>query len=377
MSRRCRKTGPIVGAGDTFDRADTSSGLGTASDGVPWTAATGVFGISSNQAYLASWTGGSLPLSSGCAVSTRPMAGAIQDVTITMVRPAGGYGNAGLVFGYVDNNNTYVMEFNSTTGAQQLYKIVAGTATSLGSAGGHAGTTVCRVVFNRNTGLIQFYQQGSLILTVTDLSLSGSTIGLFGGQTFFNNGGMYEDLVAPDSSVAYIAPFIDNFNRANASTLGASYSDQLNFSVKSSQAMIDNTVVVGTGYGVRDFGYADVTVSAKIVSDLTTSGATAGLMLRFQDGSNFLYFDGRSGGGQLYKVVAGSSTVLITSSSAFANGDTVSVKMIGSALTLYKNGTQVGTATDAALSTKTKHGLRGVANGFAACIMDDLVITAA
>lgn len=173
------------------------------------------------------------------------------------------------------------------------------------------------------------------------------------------------------------ALYADSYNRANATDLGTDYSDQVNFSVKNNQAWIDNSVVVGVGYGVRDVGVADVRVSAKLVSDLTISGTQVGVILRYQDANNYLYFDGRSGGGQFLKRVAGSPTVLATSSSAFANGDTVTIAAVGSSFTMLKNGVSVATWTDSTFQTLTKHGLRGNATGFAPVILDDLVISAA
>lgn len=171
-------------------------------------------------------------------------------------------------------------------------------------------------------------------------------------------------------------PFSDPFTRANAPTLGVDYDSQDKFSVKSNQATIDNTVTIGTGYAVRDVGVADVAVSAKIVGDISTSGIAAGVILRWQDASNHFWFDGRSGGGQLYRRAGGSDTVILTSPNAFANGDTVKIAGYGSSITMFKNGVAVASTTDSNFLTATKHGIRGTANGFASVVLDDLLIEA-
>lgn len=106
-------SGPLVS--DTFNRADSTTSLGTADTGQVWTVPTtgAVWGISANRAYLTNTTAQSLAV-----VET-----GVADCTVSVTMPV--VGDAGLCFRVIDDNNNFVLT------ASQLYKRVAGSFTAV------------------------------------------------------------------------------------------------------------------------------------------------------------------------------------------------------------------------------------------------------
>lgn len=83
------------------------------------------------------------------------------------------------------------------------------------------------------------------------------------------------------------------------------------------------------------------------------SGHDHGLAMRISDGSNYL----RASRTKLEKVAAGAVTTLVTYSTPFTDGDRMMVDLTGNTITVYRNGTQVGQATDALNATVAQHGM--------------------
>lgn len=99
---------------DTFNRADSATTLGTTSDGTAtWTAQSGTWGISSNQAYA--------PAAIGLATVPAQADGTVQ-VTIAADVTDG----VGLAFRCSNSSNYWVVIRNTTSSAAGLFKVVAG-----------------------------------------------------------------------------------------------------------------------------------------------------------------------------------------------------------------------------------------------------------
>jgi hypothetical protein len=96
--------------------------------GPPWTALRGTWGISSNQAYLASGSSGALNM---VAADVGEGNGVIQANVPNVLSTNGGLA---IMFRATDANNQYLADFGSST--PQLFKGVAGTYTSLGTFSG-------------------------------------------------------------------------------------------------------------------------------------------------------------------------------------------------------------------------------------------------
>lgn len=159
-----------AGAGavvDSFDRADSTSTLGTADSGQTWTAYSGTWGISSNQAYLVSTTAQAFA-GVNAGISDVDMSCNVT-LSATLARA-----DCGLVVRAIDNNNYILVVLNRLGGTGlgnsiQLFKRDAGSFVLLDSIGseGHVNgaTYAVRVILNGDS--IDIYRDGSLRLSHT------------------------------------------------------------------------------------------------------------------------------------------------------------------------------------------------------------------
>jgi hypothetical protein len=166
----------------------------------------------------------------------------------------------------------------------------------------------------------------------------------------------------------------DSFNRADSSTtLGSADTGQTwtalggVWGIASNQARCFSNST--QSHAVVDAGLTNVTVQ---VTMSTVAGAAGGLCWRAADPSNLWMWE--AGNGLVYKVSGGSYTGVLGQNAGLtaASGDVIKVVTSGNVHTFYKNGTQVGTLTDAFNSTATKHGLRDY-NGLSR--FDDFTVT--
>ncbi len=102
------------------------------------------------------------------------------------------------------------------------------------------------------------------------------------------------------------------------------------------------------------------TASPDVIADVavTRSAGVGGLVLRYQDASNYLiaYHDGTNA--KLDKVVAGVTTNVISAAATYSAGAILRVIMAGTAIRLYYNGAAVGTVqTVTDMAAATTHGL--------------------
>jgi hypothetical protein len=110
---------------------------------------------------------------------------------------------------------------------------------------------------------------------------------------------------------------------------------------------------VGTTASIATIpGHADGTVAGTF---LTNPGniLKQGVVFRLQDSSNYW----RAGRTALHLIQAGAVTGTFNYSTAFSDGDRITAAFSGSNITIYRNGTQVLTITNSALSTATKVGM--------------------
>ncbi len=171
---------------DDFNRSDSSSSLGTPSDGgSAWTAQAGTWGISTNKAYCPSGSG-IVGLDSGTA-----------DVDVQATLSQSGAANDCGVAGRIgDANNLLFLRRNA--GAYDLYKLVAGSFTGLFTGvGTYADGDVVKLSMSGST--IKAYVNGVQIgttQTVTDLVTNT--------QHGFRDGsgaqGRYDDFSITDAS---------------------------------------------------------------------------------------------------------------------------------------------------------------------------------
>jgi len=161
--------GPL--AEDSFDRADSTTTLGTADSGQAWTADVGTWGINGNKGYRVGTTDG--------AMATIDVGAADQTVSAVAVLVNGNY--HGVVARMTDTNNFYLAQGNNAR--TQLYKRVAGTYTQLGSNGAAIsnGDTLTLRVSGTSIKLIV---GGVDRITATDSGLAtGNRCGMRTGNT--------------------------------------------------------------------------------------------------------------------------------------------------------------------------------------------------
>lgn len=107
----------------------------------------------------------------------------------------------------------------------------------------------------------------------------------------------------------------------------------------------------------------DATVADCTIAATFTAGAASntGLAFRVTDASNFYQVDTHVGGTAsiaMFKCVGGAFTAIsIPATAAFVSGDVLTVVLLGSSITLKKNGTTFATVTDSTFTTQTKHGM--------------------
>lgn len=158
---------------DNFDRADSASGLGTASDGGTWSYAelsTGLYGISGNRAYMATPVNGAKALRTVGTANTKV---SVLVPTLTWTGSASGTENAGVLL-YADDLN-YLTATWQADGSLRLYKRVSSTYTQVGATLA-AGTVAVgdSVELEKIGTAVKVYVNGVEVLsaTVSDASIA-------------------------------------------------------------------------------------------------------------------------------------------------------------------------------------------------------------
>lgn len=209
----------------------------------------------------------------------------------------------------------------------------------------------------------------------TDYTITGSTI-TFGTALSASDVVLsaYETTNASPSAAALSSNavnIVDNFTRADStSALGSTSTGSKTWTQKTgtwgiatNKAYCSNGNASQLNFAYVDAAVADGTLSAVLT---TTSGpAYAGMIFR-ENGSDSCYFVevqvGASYAPTIYKRVAGSQSTLTSGSAiTFASGDTLSVVLAGSSITVKRNGTTIVSTTDSTFNANTKHGMYIVA----------------
>ena len=149
---------------DDFNRADSSSSLGTPSDGgTGYTISSGTWGIASNQGRCVSSTAQSIAYTEASA------ANADVQVTLTTIST-----DIGVVCRVVDSNN-YILGTATGGSGYRLYKRVAGSFTQLGSTSVNipANGEVLKLTLNGSS--LTLYSNGVSRVAATDSAHSTAT----------------------------------------------------------------------------------------------------------------------------------------------------------------------------------------------------------
>lgn len=193
---------------DDFNRADSTTVIGTPSDGGPaWVVGSGSWGINSNQLYCS--------VSESGAYVTRDAGTNALDFSLKLngspynsLSPVNG-----LYFRFADVDNTMFLNFSGRM--LGLRKKVGGVKTTIGTDyTGATGTIVTGDVISVSVtagGLITVKQNGITRITHSDNANSANTkIGVF-TNSFINY--RYDDLVVLDLNLVTSIPVILNTRR--------------------------------------------------------------------------------------------------------------------------------------------------------------------
>lgn len=166
----------------------------------------------------------------------------------------------------------------------------------------------------------------------------------------------------------------DNFNRADSSSLGASWTE-----VVGDWAIVSNKVQCndddgGTGYYARyetDVGSSDMFAQAVTSATQTDGSSSTGLAVRMRAAANTSYqLTTRHAGDTIgnWRIVAGSETQLNFQTGAnnvstpIASGDTIRLEVVGSLLRSKVQGALVGLTVDTNITDGQRAGLNGYNN---------------
>jgi hypothetical protein len=171
--------------------------------------------------------------------------------------------------------------------------------------------------------------------------------------------------------------FVDDFNRADASTLGTTSFGGKTYAIAAGTVAAPTTPVwsIASGKAYTSSSQADATAiitsgSADgtlemVISTQSTGYGDSGLVSRYQDQDNFwlLYADKTAAKYKVMKKSGGVYSTLVTTAVNLVDGDVLKTVMAGNVQTWFVNGVQVHTVTDAAFATSVKHGMRQSATG--------------
>jgi hypothetical protein len=148
-------------------------------------------------------------------------------------------------------------------------------------------------------------------------------------------------------------PASDNFNRANENPLAGNWTTAPG---ASAMQLFSNQVTGSTGANCTSFWNADTFGNDQYsqVTPVDNTNFGAGLAVRVRTTTQYdcyILFLNASGSVQIYKIIAGSVTLLSSPNFAYAAGDVIKLEAVGTTLTAYKNGVaQANPATDSALT---------------------------
>ena len=273
---------------DNFNRADTSSAIGAASDGLgSWTAHSGTWGIISNRAYLVS----------GSGFSTATLESSLANVEVECTILDGG--DRALCARLQDSNNYLICAvIPGAPGAIRLQRVVGGTFTTLAS---YTGTVASGDVirFRLNGTALEGYQNGVLRASATESTFSGNT-----RHGLWSNGDVsarFDDFsITEIATAATITGSITFDNIDSTGTLGLNPSQ-----LGASTLTLDNIAPTGTlgiapgtvttlpfsrNTGSRPTGLTGIAVA--ILSDDANMTRLAGATSLSQDGAGRIIYSG-------------------------------------------------------------------------------------
>jgi hypothetical protein len=186
---------------------------------------------------------------------------------------------------------------------------------------------------------------------------SGQQVAVYPFVEYYDNHGalitaLYSDAVPAFNILDSFTQGWSDWTTRNTDMGAATWTETLGQWTSSDYAQ-GSAYPIGTTASIATIpGHADGTVSATFLTNPGNS-LKQGVVFRLQDSSNYW----RAGRTALHLVQSGAVTGTFPYGQPFADGDRITAAFSGSNITVYRNGTQVLTTTNAALSTATKVGM--------------------
>lgn len=168
---------------------------------------------------------------------------------------------------------------------------------------------------------------------------------------------------ATPTGPTYATVVSDSFNRADRTGLGTADTGQVwvdainGFNIVSNQAGprqsgANNITVIDAGAGANN-----ARIQARFAAH---ANSNVSLMYRYVDPAHYTRVQALVSTGTISVIeVGGAGTILAVPGLTLADGDSVAIDAIGTAISVYLNGVLVGQATTALNLTATQHGLFG------------------
>lgn len=147
-------------------------------------------------------------------------------------------------------------------------------------------------------------------------------------------------------------PATDNFNRADSSGLGANWTAIVNnWNVVSNTARPANAGAHDAVYWSADAFANDqeCQIVCGTITGVTDGGP--GVRVSGTGGLNGYFVEVYDSGWILTKFVTGSQSSLTSGSDVFTAGDACKIAVVGTAITVYRNGVSIGASSDASLAS--------------------------
>jgi hypothetical protein len=264
-------------------------------------------------------------------------------------------GRAGVMARYTDSDNHYMMYYDKSNAQVRIVKRVGGTQTTLNTfamSTPPSTGTYHTYELEMEGSTLNAYIDGLPAGTASDTSLTSGKVGLYS----FNQISYFDDALVP--------LFEDHFEDGNST----GWTEELgsgNWSVVTDGSNEVYKYTDGASSAksyAGDSSWTDYSVQAKIKVDSWNATGRAGVMARYADSDNhyMMYYDKSNAQVRIVKRVGGTQTTLNTfAMTAPSTGvyHTYELKVNGSTLSAYLDGSPTGTATDTDLTSGGKAGL--------------------
>jgi len=185
VSTKTAADAPLI-VSDTFTRADTTAGLGTADTGQTWTAGVGTWGISSNTAYCVSAADGDRTIIE-TGVTDQKVTATLTGTTVSGAGPS-----FSLLARCTDANNGYLLSVSNNLSQAKIFKMVAGAYTQLGGIVTVSLVDGDTLTLSVKGSTLTAYKNGTSYATATDTTFTaGTKAGLRTGAT--STGARYDN----------------------------------------------------------------------------------------------------------------------------------------------------------------------------------------